>query len=31
MSMPSQVMPLIDAVGMDAYREAMALEAFRRP
>jgi len=31
MSMPSQVMPLIDAVGLDTYREAMALEAFRRP
>ena len=31
MSMPSQVMPLIDAVGPDTYREAMALEAFRRP
>ena len=29
MSMPSQVMPLIDAVGPDTYREAMALEAFR--
>ena len=29
MSMPSQVLPLIDAVGMDTYREAMALEAFR--
>ena len=31
MSMPSQVLPLVDAVGMDTYREAMALEAFRRP
>jgi len=31
MSMPSQVMPLVDAVGLDTYREAMALEAFRRP
>ena len=29
MSMPSQVMPLIDAVGPDIYREAMAMEAFR--
>ena len=31
MSMPSQVLPLVDAVGMETYREAMALEAFRRP
>jgi len=31
MSMPSQVQPLVDAVGLDTYREAMALEAFRRP
>lgn len=31
MAMPSQVLPLVDAVGMDTYREALAEEAFRRP
>jgi LmbE family N-acetylglucosaminyl deacetylase len=31
MSMPSQVMPLVDAVGEETYRAAMAQEAFRTP